>query len=322
MHHRLLFCLSAIAVLGAGGALAGDGLPGSKASTTAGNRLLNDLARARGGESLSLAPGDYGAFKIVNREFKPAVRIVANGARFTSIVLTNVAGLAIEGGTVTGAGERSIGIDVKNGQDLSFQRMTITGAHRGIAIGRSNGVLLNDLTLTGLGSDGVDLALSRRITLRGIRCSNFSPTHSVYDASGKLIKVGDHPDCIQAWSRPAMPPVADILVEDSQIEGDMQGIFFGNHVRDGVDDGGFDRIRIRNNTIRVNRYNAIVIIDGRNSEIVNNRVSTLPGGVNTRRPNAVIRAGIRVKGGKDNMFCANKVSDFPSGPGTMACKRN
>lgn len=319
MRHRLLFCLSFIALLGAGGALAEGILQDIKAPTTAGTRLLNDLARARGGETLSLAPGNYGTIKVVDREFKPAVRIVANGARFSSIVLTNVTGLSIEGGTVAASGEKSIGINVKNGRDLSFQRMTVTGAHRGIAIGRSNGVLLNDMNLTGLGSDGIDLALSRRITLRGIRCSNFSPTHSVYDAAGKLIKVGDHPDCIQAWSRPAMPPVADVLVENSQIEGDMQGIFFGNHIRDGVDDGGFDRIRIRNNNIRVNRYNAIVILDGRNSEITNNRVSTLPGGINTLRPNAVIRAGIRVKGGNDNIFCANTVLDFPNGPGTLAC---
>lgn len=319
MKHRLLFVLSSIAVLGAGGALAG-GMQGGKTSTDEGNKLVNNLQRARGGDTISLTPGDYGTIKIVDQEFKPAIRILANGARFSGIVLNNVTGLSVEGGTVTGSGERSTGISIKNGRNLSFQRMIVTGAHRGITIGRSNDILLNDITLTKLGSDGVDLALSNRVTLRGIRCSNFSPTHSVYDAEGKLIKVGDHPDCIQAWSRPEMPPVSDILIENSQIEGDMQGIFFGNHIRNGIDDGGFDRIRIRKNVVRVNRYNAIVVIDGRDSEVTDNRVSTLPGGVNFLRPDSVIRAGIRVKGGRHNKFCSNTILDFPNGPGTTACK--
>lgn len=320
MKHRLLFALLSIAVLGAGGALAG-GMQGGKASTYEGNKLANNLQRAKGGDTISLTPGDYGTIKIVDQEFKPAIRILANGARFSGIVLNNVTGLSVEGGTVTGSGERSTGISIKNGRNLSFQRMIVTGAHRGITIGRSSDILLNDITLTKLASDGVDLALSNRVTLRGLRCSNFSPTHSVYDAAGKLIKVGDHPDCIQAWSRPEMPPVSDILIENSQIEGDMQGIFFGNHIRNGVDDGGFERVRIQNNTVRVNRYNAVVVIDGRNSEIINNRVSTLPGGINVLRPDSIIRAGIRVKGGEGNRFCGNTISDFPKGPGTMPCKR-
>lgn len=294
--------------------------PTAVASTSAGEGLLNRLRSAKGGETITLAPGDYGQVKVANRTFSPSVRIIAQGARFSSIVLTNVEGLAIDGGTVTGTGGRSIGINVRYGKSLSFQNMTVTGTHRGIAIGGSEDVLLSDIRLTGLISDGIDLPLSRRITVRRIRCSDFSPTPSSYDAAGKLTKVGDHPDCIQSWSRPKAPPVSDIVIEDCEMQGQMQGIFFGNHVRDGVDDGGFDRVRIRNNRIEVTHANGIALLDARDSEVTGNRVTTLPGAVNPRRPDSPIRTGIRVRGER-NKVCGNAVAAFPRGPGTAACLR-
>lgn len=111
-----------------------------------------------------------------------------------------------------------------------------------------------------------------------------------------------------------------MIVENNDIDGVMQGVFFGNHVRNGVDDGGFDRVIIRNNRVRVDHPNGIVLANGRNSVVTGNHVSTLPGAVNPRRPGARVRTMIRVGGGTNNQVCENIASDFPGSPFTFPCR--
>ena len=185
-------------------------------------------------------------------------------------------------------------------------------------LGKSSAVTLSNNKLTGLISDGIDIAQSRLVTVKNNSCRDFAPTATQFDENGKRTIVGDHPDCIQAWSRPASPPVADIVIENNSMEGTMQGIFFGNHVRNGVDDGGFDRIVIRNNVVRVTHSNGIRISDGRDSIVTGNRVSTFPGPLNPRsgRPN---RSIINVAGER-NLVCGNTIADFPASEPTRPCR--
>lgn len=294
------------------------GLPrGNKATTESGAALLARLHAAKGGDRIVLPPGDYGAVKIAGLAFSPQVRLDGAGATFSSLVLDGVSGLALAGGTVRGLGGRSYGINIRSVKDVAIERMTVTGAHRGLVIGGSDGLLLSDLNLTGLLSDGIDLAMSRNVVIRRISCSNFTPTATTFDAAGKRLTVGDHPDCIQAWSRPKAPPVSDVLIEDSRMEGKMQGIFFGNHVRNGVDDGGYDRITIRNNRIRVMHPNGIALMDARDSRVTGNVVENMPGGVNPRRPDSPVRTWLRVSG--TVAACGNTVPDFPRDPSTRKC---
>lgn len=296
--------------------------PRGKASgnqTDAGTRLVARLKSTRGGETITLAPGDYGVVKFPARTFQPAIRIVADKARFTGLVLRGVTGVTISGGTVNGPGGRSYGITIGDTRDLTLENMTITGAHRGIVLGQSDRVTIVNNRLTGLISDGIDIARASNITVRGNSCSNFSPTPTTFDAAGKRLTVGDHPDCIQAWSRPISAPTSDIVVENNRIEGAMQGVFFGNHVRKGVDDGGFDRVVIRNNRIRIDHPNGIVLMNGRNSVVTGNEVSTLPGSINSRRPDRPVRAMIRVKEGAGNRVCGNRIADFPRDLAARRC---
>jgi hypothetical protein len=108
------------------------------------------------------------------------------------------------------------------------------------------------------------------------------------------------------WSRPTAPPVADVIIRRNRIEGDTQGIGLHNHVRDGVDDGGFDRILIEDNIINVSRTNAIDLANGRESIIRNNKVTTLPG--------AKGRASIHAREGSVTM-CGNSVAAGAGKPG-------
>jgi hypothetical protein len=56
---------------------------------------------------------------------------------------------------------------------------------------------------------------------------------------------GEHPDCVQLWSRPDAAPTSDIVIRGNRAYGPTQGFSGFNHVRNGVDDGGFDRITDR-----------------------------------------------------------------------------
>jgi hypothetical protein len=87
---------------------------------------------------------------------------------------------------------------------------------------------------------------------------------------------GEHPDCVQLWSRPDAPPTSDIVIRFNRAYGPTQGFSGFNHVRNGVDDGGFDRITIEGNAVDGAFPQAISLMSGRDSAVRNNRVATYP----------------------------------------------
>ena len=284
----------------------------------AGAALMRRIAAAKSGETINVKPGNYGPITLSNLRFAKPVRLLAGGANFSGIVLRDIAGIEWIGGTVTGPGGRSYGINIASSRNVRIESMTITGAHRGIVIDRSANVAIVGNRLTGLISDGIDIALSHGVRVERNSCRNFSPTPAVYDAAGKNIKDGDHPDCIQAWSRPTAPPTSDLTIIGNDIEGRMQGIFLGNHVRNGVDDGGFDRVVIRGNRMKIAVGNGIAVGGGRNVLVTDNDVGTIPGSMLPNRP-IPIKASIRING-EGAVACGNRVEAVPQGVGTQPCR--
>lgn len=275
------------------------------------------LASARPGETIRLAPGDYGAVTLPARTWSPAIRLEAGGAQFAGLVLRNVQGVMISGGAIIGPGGRSYGISMRGAGLIRIENMRISGAHRGVVVAESSDIALIGNELTGLKSDGINIALSRRVLVQRNRCFDFSPAMAVFDAAGKRLRDGDHPDCIQAWSRPSHPPVSDVQVLDNEAVGIMQGIFFGNHVRGGIDDGGFDRVIIRGNRLRV-ALNALVLSGGRDSVVRDNIVEQFPGMIFPSRPNLRIKSSIRVFG-NGTLVCGNVVRSGGTNPGATRC---
>lgn len=273
------------------------------------------LARARAGDRIVLEPRDYGTLRVIGRRFDPAVTIVAGQARFSQIIVKQSSGVRIEGGTVIGPGGKSYGVTLNGVDNVQIDGMTITGAHRGIVIGGAHDLAIVNVRLDGLISDGIDVTQSQRVRISGAMCRNFAPNASQYDADGKRISSGDHPDCIQAWSKAGTAPVADVIVENVDAEGRMQGIFFG----DKAPNGGFDRVIVRNNRIHVTYPNGIVLQNARDSVVTGNRVSTLPGGFNPRHPERRNRTNIRADGVGDRV-CGNSIADFPGSPATDRCR--
>jgi parallel beta-helix repeat protein len=295
----------------AGVVLCGAMAPGCAAASTrqaTPQTLPAVLAAARPGDTIELAPGQYANLALVNRRFAPVLTIDARRARIVGAAFKAIDGVTLQGGTYflpaprphprSGApaygsavrmdGVQNIkivdaefigpahvegplrtpfgegyGVRVLGVKGLEVTKSRFRGFRAGIAIKSADGFRLADNTFSDMRSDGMDAAESRHGLIEGNECKE------------TRVRDGEHPDCIQLWSRPTSPPTADIVIRRNRIEGGTQGIGLFNHVRKGVDDGGFDRILIEDNEISVSRANGIALYAARDSVVRNNKVRTL-----------------------------------------------
>jgi hypothetical protein len=148
------------------------------------------------------------------------------------------------------------------------------GFGRGIVASMCDGFDFTANRFSGMKIDGINLAQC----WRGVVSDN----DFIEPDTGEA-----HPDAIQMWSRPTMrqpggavvpaPPTSDIVIARNRVRGMLtQGITAFNHVREGVDDGGYDRITIVDNEIEVGMPQALALYAGRNCAVLRNRVSTFP----------------------------------------------
>lgn len=157
------------------------------------------------------------------------------------------------------------GVMVSGGRGVVLTRLAATGFKSGVVLSRVDGFEVLGCGLARMRSDGVQVGESRNGRIAG------NVIH------GTRILGDEHPDGIQLWSRPTSPPTADIVIEDNLVVGETQGVCGFNHVRAGIDDGGFDRITIRGNRIVGGYPNGISLQDGRDCVVTDNTVSTYPG---------------------------------------------
>ena len=224
------------------------------------------LATVPCGSTVSLEPGQYPLIQISNRECSAnPLTIIASGSKIGRLRLTNVKGIVWRSGAFSGAmGSGALGyaIAITNSDGVKLDRLHVSASQRGVVIASSQNVEVTRSIFTRLIIDGVNIALSHKVRVAGNSFTAFD--------SGEA-----HPDAVQAWSRPTSKPVSDIIVEDNEIEGRMQGISFFNHVRGGVDDGGFDRVTIRRNRVTSAFPNGIALHSCRVCVIENNTVASL-----------------------------------------------
>ncbi|HTI31630.1 MAG TPA: right-handed parallel beta-helix repeat-containing protein [Sphingomonas sp.] len=268
------------------------------------------IESAKGGATVKLS-GNQGILTLRGRSWSPAVTIDAANATFTGIVLDGVKGIHFKGGTVIGPGGKSYGIRILKSEDVAVEGMTITGAHRGIVIDRSQQLAIRNNQLISLISDGIDIASSQQVIVDRNSCSKFTPQMATFDASG-VKHDGDHPDCIQAWTGAGQPPTSDLLITNNRADGMMQGVFL-----EGPPDGSSSRFTIRNNDLRVAMSNAVSVSNLRDVIIRDNRVSTVPG-ARQIRDQSLVKANINVRSSL-GIVCGNQVNDVPSNLANKGC---
>lgn len=227
--------------------------------------LPAQIARAGPGATITLAPGDYGTVTITRRVTRPIV-INAAAARLR-VVFRRASGFELRGGSIAGAhgrGAAGYGVSIDHSDHITIAGSAFSDSQRGIVINASTDVLVSRSTFIGLVVDGINIAGSQRVTVRDSACRDFN--------SGEA-----HPDCIQMWSRPGAI-TSDVLITGNQALGHgMQGFTAFNHVRNGVDDGGFDRIAIVGNTVVGDYPQGVALYDCRRCRVTGNRTSRLPG---------------------------------------------
>jgi nitrous oxidase accessory protein NosD len=217
------------------------------------------------------------------------------------------------GGVVIGPRLTSFAVSIVDSRQISVTGVNISGPKVGVAITRSSDIDVVGNTFDGVRSDGVNIAMSRRVRITGNACLNFKPIRAIYSSDGRLLVDGDHSDCIQGWSRRGQRPTSDITISDNVAEGEMQGISFFDS-----GEGGYDRIVIRNNDLNLSYWNGIVIYEGRGSIVTGNRVRTIAGARARNWPFQSIRTWIYVTGTR-NHVCGNFVEAIPDGEGTRPC---
>ncbi len=327
MRRRPLYAIAALAVLGGCGMARANDSPrvGTPANL---NALLRD---AKGGEVIVLSSGDYPPIRLLGRTFAKPLVIDASAATLNGVYANRVEGLDIRGGefhvpppflkagtdrmiygaalrlddvknvrlsdlkivgpgALPGAPEDAFGegdgIKIFVGSDVEVTNGRFTGLKNGLALSRIDGFRISGNAFEGMRADGMNISAVRNGVIQHNECR------------GTRVRDGEHPDCIQVYSRPEAPPTADLVIRNNTAEGPTQGVFLGNHTHNGINDGGFDRILIEDNDLYVGFANAIAVMDGRNSIVRNNRIRTFPG--------APYQARITLRG--DVIQCGNIVA--------------
>ena len=238
-------------------------------------RLKMSLAHARPGSIIKLAPGDYGRVVIVDRHWNPAITIDA-GRAILGVTILRSSGIAFKNGVFGNSNEPGINgraASITMSRDISFDGSLFRDARVGAAIDQSSAIRISRAEFRGMSADGVDIASSQGVVIESVRCHDFVPSDR-------------HPDCVQMWSRPGKV-TADITIRNNIAEGGMQGFTGFNHVRQGMDDGGFDRVRLTGNMVRSTAPNGVTLSDCRDCIIADNVTDRLPSGrfpVKTRTP--------------------------------------
>lgn len=290
------------------------------------------LARAQGGDILILK-GVFTAVKLKGRRFERPLIIDASAATLVAWKIDDVSGLSIKGGVAKPTSKfepkrnaviHGSALAFNNVSRIRLESMRFQGPEAPVTdglnpadgygayfryasdidvvdcefrsfksaalFGQTDRFKLQRSTFRAMRSDGVNVANSWNGLIEN---NDFRETNRTNK---------EHPDAIQMWSRPKAKPTSDIVIRGNTVVGSTQGITGFNHVRDGVDDGGFDRILIVDNDVQVGFAQAIAVGSGRDIKVMNNRVRTLPGAayrasINVSHSPGAVRSGNIVEPG-------------------------
>jgi preprotein translocase subunit YajC len=259
-------------------------------------QLQTALASARGGDTISLAAGNYGKVSITSRNYSSAITIksaVGTTAHFDRLLVEkssfiNFESLDLGSGLAAGEPEYTKLATVENSSNIKMIGVSIHGSidnnpsndgiglfvnkvngfeltdsnveqvFRGVLVQQSYNVEVSDTRFDEMRSDGINIAAVRGVTLEGNSFTDFRPVGS------------DHADAIQFWNVGQPFGSRDIVIKNNVIMNGTgtgpQGIFM--NAANGWD---YANVLIENNMIYSNdSYHGIHIEGGNNVRIVGN----------------------------------------------------
>ncbi|WP_217352577.1 right-handed parallel beta-helix repeat-containing protein [Sphingomonas sp. ID1715] len=236
--------------------------------------LAAALERARGGEVLQLAPGNYGTLSLYRRHFAQPVTITSQDPQKPALVerlqlneVSNVTFSELEFGGALRSNEKEYSkyAEVRDSQDLRFDRVFIHGSldsnaendgwgiyfgdcknialtnsriqqvMRAAVFERSSNIAVKQNSFAEMRSDGANFASVQNVVVDMNRFSGFHPVGT------------DHGDAIQFWTLSG-PQSTDIVISNNVLlEGEgtgPQGILMN-----GARTGPYLRVKVINNLL-------------------------------------------------------------------------
>ncbi|MGN7999356.1 right-handed parallel beta-helix repeat-containing protein [Sphingomonas sp. 22176] len=259
---------------------------------------------ARPGDTILLAPGNYGAMGINDAQFGGTVTVRSadprRPARFTRVTINNARNLTLSGiefayvpapgegnsqamvrinngsnitldnlyvhGVLDGDVSRDVnGISAVNVEGLTISNSRLVAINAGIKTDKGRNVLIRGNDISFIGSDAMEIPGSNGITIVSNKVHDFRTNKDV------------HPDGVQCWTTREASGCKNVRILHNQFIGspghEPQGVFFGDEDRV----GGYENIEITGNRFVCTMWHAINIYSGpKNVVIRNNEVIAGP----------------------------------------------
>jgi hypothetical protein len=253
--------------------------------------LIAALKDAKGGETITLAPGVYGVVNFSGLSFEPAVTLEAKGAIVTGLMLKSVSGLTVKdleialdpadklsGCTLTSCTAVRLVAPHVHGKPVSG--ITLTDCKKSAVIGGDFHDIRNAVVISG----GEDIEVSgnkiRRMLSDGVVGSG--GPHRVLIADNDMSdfrpQEGAHPDGIQFFTRNAKRSAEDITITGNKITrgagGIPQGIFVTTQTGWVLP---YKRVKIIGNEVEGATHYGIGLQNAEDSEISGNTVQPIEG---------------------------------------------
>ena len=268
-------------------------------------QLTAALKAAKGGDTIALAPGNYGAVVLNGQVFDKPVTVASadatRPAKIAQMVLNRAVNITFANLEVTSVTRLyDYLIRVNGGSGITFDNVFIHGPldgaptdRHGILVAQSNGFTIERSRIVQIGV-GIAVNQSHDITIRdndisliGVDAMEIPGVDGALIASNRMSKwrtIGAyHPDGIQCWTTGMPTACKNIRIISNQFIGDAQpgspyvfpqGIWFGDEMKR----GDYTNIEISDNLLRCVNWHAIAmyVTTARGTIIRNNRIEACP----------------------------------------------
>jgi hypothetical protein len=267
-------------------------------ATTA--ELTSVLSKLTGGDTVLLAPGNYGNLSFYQKNYASTVTFAAASntgtVHFDGLNVSSSSNLTFKGldlGRALAAGEPDytklntvqnssnvklinvsihgsldgnaandgMGLYVTDSQNVDVLNASFNELYRGILVQRTTNMTLGSSRFEGIRSDGANFTGNDKVTVRGNVFKDFN-------------RFGDdHADAIQFWNTGQTKGQSDIVIKDNvflqqQAGKGAQGIFIYDN-----EPHKFTNVLIQNNLMYGNDdYNGITVNNGVNVQVIGNTV--------------------------------------------------
>lgn len=282
-------------------------------------QLTAALARAKSGDTISVAAGTYSNIKINDLKIAGNVTVISADANkpaiFTDLLVKNSSGLTFRNLEFASDG-KMYGFQVTGSSNIVLDRLNVHGSLDGNASNDASPMMVRNSTnvtvsnsefqqawhgLSILENDGMTITGNnfhdiRTDGIRGGGVSNLVISNNYftdfYPEWGASSAEGDHPDAIQLWTSGTTKSATNITITDNVVtrgNGDpVQGIF----VRDQLDKFPFQNLTVTGNTIIGGIGNGIGIDGANNLTVADNNVIAIEGQRSNIRIERVTNASV------------------------------